>query len=88
MNEIMRLKELLKEKGVSAKELAAGIGVHAVTISSIAQNKSIPSKENLINIAEYLDVDIRDLFHSSKQNSKEEIITKAQEIVDYLKETK
>lgn len=60
--EILRISEILKAQGMSSKELAERVGLHAVTISSIVNNKAMPSKDNLIKIAEALDVGISELF--------------------------
>lgn len=64
---ILRLKELLSEKGVSGKELADKIGVTPTTISNIAQGNNFPKPETLIAIAGALDVDVKDLFVSTKE---------------------
>ncbi|MBX2952305.1 MAG: helix-turn-helix transcriptional regulator [Leadbetterella sp.] len=64
---ILRLKELLSEKGVSGKELADKIGVTPTTISNIAQGNNFPKPETLIAIASALDVDVKDLFVSTKE---------------------
>ncbi|GGG29280.1 hypothetical protein GCM10011344_32660 [Dokdonia pacifica] len=64
---IIRLKEVLKKKGVTGKELAEKVGVTAGSISNIS-NGSIPRSETLVKIAQALDVDIRELFVSTKKN--------------------
>lgn len=65
MVNILRLKEILKEKGVTGKELADMIGVTPASISNIIQGNSFPKPETLLNIANALNVDIRDLFNST-----------------------
>jgi len=64
---ILRLKDILSEKGVSGKELADKIGVTPTTISNIAQGNNFPKPETLIAIASALDVDVKDLFVSTKE---------------------
>jgi len=65
--EIFRLKEVLKEKGLTGKELAKKVNVTEASISNLTKGDSIPRKDLLIQIAEVLDVDIKDLFNSTKE---------------------
>ncbi|WP_312133707.1 helix-turn-helix transcriptional regulator [Empedobacter sp.] len=71
---ILRLKEVLKEKGLTGKELAEKVNVTEATISNLAKGDSIPRKELLIQIAEVLDVDIKELFNSTKGPGEQETL--------------
>lgn len=65
----LRVKEILKERGLSQKDLAGKMGVAEISLSrSINGN---PSMDTLIKIAEALDVEIGELFSAK---SKDEII--------------
>lgn len=57
----------MKDKGVSGKDLADAMEVTPASISNIVQGNSFPKPELLLNIARFLDIDIRDLFHPTKQ---------------------
>ena len=46
--QILRLKELLKEKGVTGKQLADMVGVSQPAISEFVTNKSHPRPELLL----------------------------------------
>lgn len=70
---ILRLKELLMEKGMTGKDLSQKVGVSTVAISNIASGNSFPKPELLRNIAEALDVDIRELLISTKEDKGEPI---------------
>ena len=70
---VLRLKEILKEKGISGKELAEKVNVSENTISFIATGKTQPRFELLLLIAKTLDIDIRDLLNSTKDSSTETI---------------
>ena len=60
---MLRVKELLKERGTTAKELAANIGISEGALSlSLSGN---PTLERLIAIATALDVPITDLFEKT-----------------------
>lgn len=63
MNNILRLKEVLKEKGITLKDLAAMLGITNVALSRIVNGN--PTIETLRKIATALNVDIRDLFNST-----------------------
>lgn len=63
---ILRLKEILIEKGVAGKDLAEKIGATPNTISNIVQGNNFPKPETLLAIASALDVDIKELFVSTK----------------------
>ena len=52
---------MLAEKQVSGKWLAAQVGLTENTVSRWCSNKVQPSLDNLVKIAEVLEVDIRDL---------------------------
>ena len=58
----MRIKELLKEKNVTQKELAKRMGVSEGTISTFMSGKFSPTLDTLQRIAEALDIDIAELF--------------------------
>jgi transcriptional regulator with XRE-family HTH domain len=64
--EILRLKELMTQKGMSREELANKVGVSMTTISNINSEKNLPTIHLLLQIAEALDVDIREMFKPTK----------------------
>jgi transcriptional regulator with XRE-family HTH domain len=55
----MLLKELLKSKGIKQKWLANKMGVSEVTVSNWCSAKSVPNKEHLKKLSEFLDVPIK-----------------------------
>ncbi|MCD8415471.1 helix-turn-helix transcriptional regulator [Tenacibaculum dicentrarchi] len=67
--QILRLKELLKEKNVSGKTLSDMVNVSENTISFIVTGKTQPRFELLLKIADVLNVDIKELFVSTKDGS-------------------
>ena len=66
MKAINRIKVVLAEKQLSGKWLANEIGRTENTVSRWCTNKVQPSLENLLEIAEVLKVDIRELLRSSQ----------------------
>ena len=72
---ILRLKEILIEKGITGKDLATKVEVTPASISNIVQGNSFPKPDLLIKIAEVLDVDVRELFLSTKETKTETIFS-------------
>jgi transcriptional regulator with XRE-family HTH domain len=63
---VLRLKEIMNQKGVSREELAHKVEVSMTTISNISSEKNLPTINLLMAIAEALDVDIREMFVSTR----------------------
>lgn len=61
-----RIKELLGEKGIKQIWLADRLGKSFNSVNSYVQNRQQPRLEILGEIAEILDVDIKDLLVSNK----------------------
>ena len=61
-----RLKVVLAEKRIKNKELAQQLGVTEATVSRWCSNESQPSVDHFYGIAEYLDVDLRELVVSTR----------------------
>lgn len=64
--EVLRLKEIMSLKGISREELANRVGVSMTTISNISSEKNLPTINLLLQLAEALDVDIREMFVPTK----------------------
>ncbi len=73
---ILRLKELLKEKGITGKELSEKVELSVTAMSNVVKGQSLPRQEVLLKIANILDVDIKDLFNSTKETETETIFVK------------
>ena len=63
-----RIKDVLEEKGIKQKWLAEKLGKSFNSVNSYVQNRQQPRLEVLNEIAEILDVDIKDLIISSKSD--------------------
>tara|TARA_B100000378_G_scaffold109403_1_gene87709 strand:+ start:515 stop:712 length:198 start_codon:yes stop_codon:yes gene_type:complete len=61
-----RIKEVLNEKGIKQKWLAGKLGKSYNMVNSYVQNRRQPSLEILNQIAELLDVDVRELIVATK----------------------
>ena len=65
--ELNRLKIVLVEKKRTGKWLAEVLKKNEATISRWCTNESQPSIETLFEIAEVLDIDVKDLLVNSKE---------------------
>ena len=61
-----RIRIVLAEKGLRSKDLQDGLGVNKNTVSKWINNHWQPSLTRLRDIANFLDVDIKDLLNSTK----------------------
>lgn len=66
---MLRIKEILKDRSVSGKDLAASIGLSTTSMSAIVSGQSFPKPETLKKIAQVLNVDIRELFIPTKDKT-------------------
>jgi len=62
-----RIKEVLEEKGIKQKWLAEKLDKSYNIVNGYVQNRQQPRLEILMNIAEILDVDVKDLIISNKE---------------------
>ena len=83
---IFRIKEKQKEQRVSSKQLSELAGISEATISSIINGNSSPRTSVLLDIAQALKVDVRDLFNPTKERSENEIINNIIRDLELLKE--
>lgn len=62
---VLRLRDVLKEKNVTGKELAQMLNLTETSVSRILNGTQYPKLETLLSIANALQVDIKDLFNST-----------------------
>ena len=63
----MRVKELLKQKGMTAKELAAKLGISEGALSQSIKDGANPNLQTISKIASALGVSVSDLFAAPKE---------------------
>lgn len=59
---MLRVKELLKERGLTAKQLAQMLGIAEASLSMQIKNGANPTLSSLEKIAKALDVPVYELF--------------------------
>lgn len=67
----LRIKEILKEKGLFCRDVAEKTGKRAQYISGIVNGGKPLSLNTLLMVADALDVEFADLFESSRQSAAE-----------------
>ena len=63
-----RIKEVLKEKGIKQTWLAEKLGKSYNMVNGYVQNRQQPRLELLADIAKILDVDLKNMIVSTKEN--------------------
>lgn len=64
------LKAIREEQGITQKELAERVGVRRETIVHLEGNKYNPSLELAMEICEFLDVAVEEIFTLEKEDTK------------------
>lgn len=93
MKGILRLKEILEEKGISVKQFALKVGLSYTYCTEIIRGDKFPRQDTLVAIADSLDVDIRALFKPTKDTEPIHLIMgnelktfqSIDELTEYLK---
>lgn len=62
-----RIKEVLEQKGIKQTWLAKKLGKSYNMVNAYVQNRQQPRLESLMEIAEILDVDVKELIISTKE---------------------
>jgi len=62
-----RIKEVLKQRGIKQTWLAGKLEKSYNMVNAYVQNRQQPRLETLMEIAEILDVDVRELLLSNKE---------------------
>jgi transcriptional regulator with XRE-family HTH domain len=61
-----RIKEVLEQKGINQTWLAEKLGKSYNMVNAYSQNRQQPRLKTLMEIAEILDIDVKDLIVSNK----------------------
>lgn len=62
----LRIKEIMSERDVTSAWLAEKVGISKVAVSNIVTGKSSPSLDNIIKIANALNVSITEIIGEEK----------------------
>lgn len=86
----MFLKELRKEKMITQEQFSQIIGVSGRTVSRWETGSNMPDLDILIQIADYYDVEIREIFNGEKRSDKmnKEMKETVLQVADYSNDEK
>ena len=70
----LRIKEIMSERNVTSAWLAEKVGISKVAVSNIVTGKSSPSLDNLLKIADALNVSITTLIGEDKEEEENVIV--------------
>ena len=65
-----RIKQLRKQKNISAREMSLAIGQNVNYINRIERNYNLPSLQGLFYICEYFDISPQEFFDCEKRFAK------------------
>ena len=84
------LKKKRKEKGLTQEQLAEHFYVSSRTVSRWETGSNLPDIVTLVNLAEFYDVDIREIIDGEGKSDKMEDITKetVKKVAEYAEEEK
>lgn len=84
------LKELRKEKMITQEQFAQIIGVSGRTVSRWETGSNMPDLDILIQIADYYNVEIREIFNGEKRSDKmdKEMKETVLQVADYSNDEK
>ena len=84
------LRELRKEKNLTQEQIAEQFGVAARTVSRWENGNNMPDLSILVELADYYDVDIRELIDGERksENMTEEMKDTLESVADYSVEEK
>ena len=77
------LKELRKEKNLTQEQFAEQLGVSSRTVSRWETGTNMPDISLITEIADFYDVDVRELIEGERRNMNEEIKDVAIKMADY-----
>ncbi len=66
---MLRIKEIIQKRNTTSKQLAEKLDITETSLSRIVKGVQFPKPELLKQIADTLDVDIRELFVPTKESA-------------------
>lgn len=80
IDDLLRIGYFMKLNNISREEMAERLNVSLATITNIANDKTYPSVHVLVDCAEIFDIDIKELFITTKI-SKDDDVNEAKNLI-------
>ena len=77
-----RIKELIKQRGISQEKLAELVGIEPTALSNIVTGRNYPLMSTLEKILLVLGVDFSAVFHFEHQNDNKDLQTEIEQILN------
>lgn len=79
-NDLIRIGYFMKLNNITREDMALKLGVTSATVTNIVHNKTYPSVHVLLKCSEIFDIDIKELFNSTKK-SKGDDVNEAKQLI-------
>lgn len=86
MANVLRVREVMRERGMTGTRLAELIGIRQASISNILNEKHFPKYETLLEIANALDVDVRELFVPTRERTRDDLLNEIERLAREARE--
>lgn len=77
-----RIKELIKQRGISQEKLAELVGIEPTALSNIVTGRNYPLMSTLEKILLVLGVDFSDVFNFEHRNDNKDLQTEIEQILN------
>ncbi len=72
-NDLIRIGYFMKLNNITREDMALKLDVTSATVTNIVHNKTYPSVHVLIKCSEIFDIDIKELFNSTKKSNGDDV---------------
>lgn len=79
-----KIKQIREMRGIKQITLAERLNMEPSNLTRIENGYQFPKEENLVKIAQILDVEVGDLFKNDSCPSREQMLIKVSEIVNKM----
>ena len=79
-----RIKQIREMRGIKQVALAEKLNMEPSNLTRIESGYQFPKEENLVRIAQILEVEVGDLFQNNQQITREEMLLKVSEIINKM----
>ena len=79
-----RIKQIREMRGIKQVTLAERLNMEPSNLTRIESGYQFPKEENLVKIAQILEVEVGDLFQNNNQVSREEMLSKVSDIINKM----
>ncbi len=79
-----RIKQIREMRGIKQVVLAEKLNMEPSNLTRIESGYQFPKEENLVKIAQILEVEVGDLFQNNYKITREQMLSKVSEIINKM----